>query len=170
MISSVLRVEFTHWDFAVLLAADGREAEDYASQTVAHLIVLDTGKQHLGAYEACVRIRRRAGYAERPIVLTANDPSDRMMAAAERAGATALLPKPYSVRDLFAAVTPHLAADDPLLTSRARRPGTAEQKLEWTGAPSPAQRSGSGSALTRNGLLLPIVRGRGVKIPLIRKP
>ena len=45
MISSVLRVEFTHLDFAVFLAASGREADDYAAHTVAHLVVIDARLQ-----------------------------------------------------------------------------------------------------------------------------
>src|ERR1700710_3062685 len=87
MISSVLRVAFTQWDFAVFLATSGQEAEDYAAHAVAHLVVLDV-KLQLAAYDACARIRRRQGYAARPIVLTANEPSPRIRAAAEAAGAT----------------------------------------------------------------------------------
>src|ERR1700761_7747322 len=90
MISSVLRVEFTHMDFAVFLATSGREAEKYAAHTVAHLVVLDA-KLQLEACEACARIRRRQGYADRPIVLTTNEPSPRIQAAADKAGATLLL-------------------------------------------------------------------------------
>ncbi len=168
MISSVLRVEFTHWEFAVFLAASGQEAEDYAAHTVAHLIVLDA-KLHIGAYEACARIRHRPGYAKRPIVLTANDPSAKIRAAAGRAGATVVLPKPYSVSDLVNAVRPFLPPDDLLLTQRAKAPGMAEAR-EWVRGPPPVPVAGGDSALTRNGLLLPIVRGRGVSIPLVRKP
>jgi DNA-binding response OmpR family regulator len=167
MISSVLRVEFTHWDFAVFLAASGQEAEEYAAHTVAHLIILDS-KLNLAAYEACARIRRRQGYAGRPIVLTANEPSPRIRAAAAAAGATLVLPKPYSVSDLFSAIRPFLSPDDLLFTHRARAPGMSAPK-EWLRGPNPTSQSGGNSALTRNGLLLPIVRGRGVSIPLIRK-
>jgi len=35
MISGVLRVEFSRWDFAVLLATSCEEADGYAAQTVA---------------------------------------------------------------------------------------------------------------------------------------
>jgi DNA-binding response OmpR family regulator len=168
MISSVLRVEFTHWDFAVFLAASGQEAEDVASQTVAHLVIIDA-KLHLAAYDACARIRRRQGYAERPIVLTTNEPSPRIKAAAEKAGATVLLPKPYSVSDLINAIRPFVPPDDLLLTHRAQSPGVSAPK-EWLREPSLTWRSGDNSALTRNGRLLPIVRGKGVMIPLIRKP
>jgi CheY-like chemotaxis protein len=74
LIRNVLRVEFTHWDYVVRLAAAGQEAEDYAAHAVAHLIVLDA-KLQLGAYDACARIRLQPEYAARPIVLTINMPS-----------------------------------------------------------------------------------------------
>jgi CheY-like chemotaxis protein len=168
IISSVLRVEFTHCDFAVLLAASGPEAEDYAAHTVAHLIVLDARLQ-LGAYEACARIRRRPGYADRPIVLTASEPSARVRAAASAANVTVVLAKPYSVDDLFNAIRPFVPPDDLLLTYRAPGGGMNAPR-EWAPAPPRTSQSGGDSALTRNGQLLPIVRGKGVMVPLFRKP
>src|SRR4051812_40323471 len=101
MVSGVLRVEFSRWDFAVLLAGSSEEADAYATQTAASLVVLDAARAHLSAYEACARIRRRQGYATCPIVLTVREVSTRLQAAAATAGATALLAKPYSVMDLF---------------------------------------------------------------------
>jgi DNA-binding response OmpR family regulator len=167
MISGVLRVEFSRWDFAVLLAFSSEEADAYASQTVASLIVLDAGKAHLSAYEACARIRRRTGYASRPIVLTVQEVSARTTAAAEIAGATALLPKPYSVIDLFRAVTPHLPPGDPLMRAgRAKAGVAAPPTQEWKLPGSQEWRSGDDSALSRNGLLLPIVRGGGRKLSI----
>jgi DNA-binding response OmpR family regulator len=166
MISSVLRVEFSRWDFAVLLAVDSGEAAAYAAQTVASLVVLDAGRGHVEAYEACARIRRSDGYAIRPIVVTVKELSPRMLAAAEIAGATALLPKPYSVMDLFRAVTPHLPPDDPLMVAGHARPGVAAPpRQEWKRSGSLEWRSGDESALSRNRLLLPIVRGGGKKLP-----
>jgi len=88
MISGVLRVEFSRWDFAVLLAEGSAAADNFASQIVASLVVLDASTAHMSAYEACARIRRRPGYASRPIVLTAPEVSPRTKAAAEVAGAT----------------------------------------------------------------------------------
>lgn len=164
--SSVLRVEFTRMDFTVLLAGDGTQAEEYADLVSAHMVVLDVSRRDLGAYEACARVRRLSGYAGRPIVLTTNAFSGKVKAAAQAAGGTILLAKPYSVDDLFRTLTPHLPADDRLLTARARQPGMGESQ-EWRAAPPP--RFTDNSALTRNGLLLPIVRGRGVGIPVIHK-
>lgn len=168
MISGVLRVEFTLWGFAVFLAASGPEAEDYAAQTVAHLVVLDA-KLQMAAYEACARIRRRQGYATRPIVMTTNEPSPRIRAAATKAGATGVLAKPYSVSDLVEAIRPFVSAADLLLTHRAPGAGVSAPQ-EWIrGAPPTTWRSGEDSSVSRNRLLLPIVRGTGVTIPLIRK-
>jgi DNA-binding response OmpR family regulator len=170
MISGVLRVEFSRWDFAVLLATNCVEVGDYAAQTVASLVVLDIAKPQMGAYEACARIRHRPGYAGRPIVLTAWDISARTQAAATTAGATALLAKPYSVMDLFRAITPHLRPDDPLLVAGYIQTGVAAPPTrEWKPPGALEWKSGPESALSRNRLLLPIVRGTGKKIPIIGK-
>ena len=170
MISGVLRVEFSRWNFAVLLADSSQEAESYAAQTVASLIVLDAAKAQLGAYETCARIRHRRGYAERPIVLTVRDISARAQAAAQTAGATALLPKPYSVTDLFRAITPHMHPQDPLLLASHTQPGVATPPAQQWKTPAPPEwHSGPDSALSRNRLLLPIVRGTGKKISVLGK-
>jgi DNA-binding response OmpR family regulator len=168
MISGVLRVEFSRWDFAVLLAGGIREAESFTARAFASLVVLDTVRDGLAAFEACARIRRRQGYGERPILMTASDVSARTRAAAATAGASALVSKPYSLQDLFAALTPHVPANDPLLTARARPPGMAAPPARiWDEQPAPAFASGRDSALTRTRLLLPIVRASGESIPLV---
>jgi DNA-binding response OmpR family regulator len=170
MISAVLRVEFSRWDFAVLLATNSGEADTYAAQTVASLVVLDASRARLSAYEACARIRRRQGYADRPIVLTVRDISPRMRAAAATAGATALLAKPYSVMDLFRVITPHMQPDDPLLLAGHTQAGVAAPPAQEWKLPQPLEwRSGSESALSRNRLLLPIVRGTEKRVPVIGK-
>jgi DNA-binding response OmpR family regulator len=166
MISSALRVEFSQSEFAVLLAADGREAEDFAAQTIAALVILDVGRLRLEGYTACARIRRRPGYAARPIVLTAGDVTSRDHQAASTAGATGVLAKPYSLADLVRIVTPHLLGDDPLLTHRAIRSGLAAASREWKGPSGPLYVSSDNSGLARNGQLLPIVRSQGIRIPV----
>jgi CheY-like chemotaxis protein len=169
MISGVLRVEFSRWDFAVLLANSSQEAEAYASQAVASLVVLDVGKVPLATFEACARIRHSPGYAGRPIVLTTPALSERTKAAAATAGATVLLAKPYSMMDLFQAITPDLLPDDPLLIATAARSGTAAPVVrQWTADSSAEWRADHNSALSRNKSLLPIVRAAGKKIPLYR--
>jgi len=167
MISGVLRVEFSRWDFAVLLAGSSEEADAFAKQTVACLVVLDASKSRLSAYESCARIRHRQGYAERPIVVTVREDSPQAKAAAQTAGATALLTKPYSFMDLFRAVTPHLQPHDPLLLAGQKLAGVAAPPTqEWKPPGALEWHSGGESALSRNRMLLPIVRGVGTKIPI----
>ena len=161
-------MEFSRLGFAVLLAESGLEAEEYATNSLASLVVLDVSTMKLSGYAACARIRRQNGYAKLPIVVTANTLSAQDYAAGEKAGATILLAKPYSITDLIQAVSPHLGANDPLLTHPAKRPGMAEAALEWKPKPNPVWRFGSESGLSRNGAILSVVRGKGVKIPLAR--
>jgi DNA-binding response OmpR family regulator len=166
MISGVLRVEFSRWNFAVLLATDCEEADRYASQAIAALVVLDVGRPQFRAYETCARIRHRPGYAARPIVLTGWEISPRTQAAAATAGATALLPKPYSMMDLFRAITPRLQPDDPLLLAGHAQTGVGEPRSqEWATPGALEWNAAQGSALSENRLLLPIVRGTGRQIP-----
>jgi DNA-binding response OmpR family regulator len=167
MISDVLRVEFSRLGFAVLLAANGKEAEEYAARTLANLVVMDVTEMKLSGYAACARIRRQSGYATRPIVLTASQISPQDTAAAEKAGATVLLAKPYSMSDLVRAVSPHLSADDPLLTHPSRGMGMADPAQQWRSGQKP-WRFGDESGLSRNGSILSVVRGVGKRIPLIR--
>ena len=90
--------------------------------------------------------------------------------SAATAGATVLLPKPYSVMDLFRAITPHMQPSDPLLWAGGAGTGIAAPPTrEWPVPVSLEWRSGGDSALSRNKLLLPIVRGVGKKIPFFGK-
>jgi DNA-binding response OmpR family regulator len=164
MVSNALRVEFSRFDCAVLMAATNRELEDYAAQTIAELIVLDVSVRKLSGYAACARIRHRSGYSARPIVLTTGRVLPKDTAAAETAGATLLLAKPYSVIGLVRAVLPHLPVDDPLRAHLPPADGTPQ--VEWTRQPDPSWRFGAESGLSQNGKILPIVRGGGTKIPL----
>ncbi|WP_428484279.1 response regulator transcription factor [Rhodopila sp.] len=166
LIRNVLRVEFSQLTFAVLLPANGPEAEDFATRTVASLVVLDAGLSRLSGYDACARIRRQPGYRDTPIVLTARDLSPKIQAAAGAAGATATLGKPYAFNDLLDTISPHLPPDNPLLTTRPKGFGLSETAwgrpatLEW--------KFGSDSGLSRNKAVMTIVRSKTVRIPLIR--
>ena len=93
-----------------------------------------------------------------------------MQAAAAKAGATAMLPKPYSVLELFHAITPHIKPDDPLLLAGRVNGGPSEPiAQEWKRPDALHWTSGPESALSRNRLLLPIVRATGKKIPVVGK-
>ncbi len=166
MISDVLRVEFSCLGFAVLLAANSREAEAYAAQAIASLVVLDVTEKKVSGYVACARIRRQPGYAARPIILTASQISAQDVAAGKAAGATVLLAKPYSMSDLVQAVSPHLVPNDPLLTHPSQRTGMSDTAAEWRTGPKTGWRFGDDSGLSRNGSVLNVMRGVGRSIPL----
>ncbi|HEX2942562.1 MAG TPA: response regulator [Rhodopila sp.] len=169
LISNALRVEFSHRDFLVLLASSAGEAEDYARQTTACLIVLDIVRPLLPGYDACARIRRRDGYQQCPIILTASGVSDAMRAAAEHAGASGVLAKNYSFSDLTNAVLPHVPADHPISRKLAMAPGVAAPAQQaWSSTPSLSWRYGKESRLSHNGRLMSVVRGNGVRMPLVK--
>lgn len=171
LIRNALRVELSHVGFVVLLAGTGREAEDFAAQTIADLAVLDVALSAFSGYDACARIRRRAGYQGIPIVLTTHKRSPSVEAAAMTAGATAVLVKPYSFNDLLNTIAPHLPANHPLVAKLPGAAGPGDAPRQAWGRPETLEwRFGSDSGLSRNRLMLPIVRGAGVKIPLVRKP
>jgi DNA-binding response OmpR family regulator len=171
LVRDALRVEFSHLGFVVLLAASGPEAEDFASRTIADLAILDVTLPGFSGYDACARIRRQTGYQDTPIVLTAHKRSPRIDAAAAAAGATSILSKPYSFNDLLSTLAPHLRADHPLLVKLPGAAGLGEPTGREWGKPETLEwRFGADSGLSRNGLILRVVRGKGVQVPLIRKP
>lgn len=169
LIANALRVEFSHRDFLVLLANSAAEAEDYAKQTIACLIVLDISRPRLPGYDACARIRRRDGYQACPIILTASGVSAPMRVAAEQAGATCVLAKNYSFADLTNAVLPHVPANHPISRKLAAAPGMAEAAQQsWNSAPPLSWRFGSDSQLSHNGRLMSVVRAGGVRVPMVK--
>jgi CheY-like chemotaxis protein len=173
MFGNVLRVEFSEYGFTVLMAASGAEAYEYARLTAARLVLLDSAMPAQGAFEACARIRRWPDHGRTPIVLTVRhhpdtDHSDKVRTAAAVAGATLVLDKPYAFEELMQALEKHVPPDDPLLTARAGRKGVAEGVL-WGPLPPLTWPSATESGLSRNGRVLPIVRGGGVRIPLLRR-
>lgn len=168
MISGVLRVAFSA-NFFVVLTTSSQDAEDCAAEKIACMIVLDAVRERRIAIEACARIRRRSGYAACPIVLTTNAITPSVSAASEKAGATALLEKPYSVSDLVQAVTPHIAVDDPLLWAHKPRFGASDAAVPWGAMRPPECVAGEESRLSRNRLLLPIARRAGKRLALFRE-
>lgn len=168
MVSNVLRVDFSCLGCAVLVAPDAQAAEDYAARTSANLVVLDVTAMKLQGYAACARIRRLNGYATRPIILSARNVSPQDIMAGQKAGATLMLAKPYSITDLVQAVTPHLPPGDPLLTHPARPTGMAEAICEWKPMPKLEWRFGADSGLSQNRSILSVVRAEGKRVPLIR--
>ena len=171
LFSSTLRIEFSSANFVVLMAGKGVEAEDYASRTSAHLVVIDSALPGVSAYDACARIRRLPGYQDTPILLTVGALSAKIGAAAKRASVTAVLSKPYAFNELLDKVIPYVAGDNLLRDMRQKRPGMADTAgMIWGPPPSLRWPQGTGSELSRNSQMLGIVRRSGPVAGAVRKP
>jgi DNA-binding response OmpR family regulator len=168
IVSSALRVEFSRCDLLVLLAGSAPEAEAYARQVVASLVVLDIGGHSLPMLEACARIRRQLGYEACPIVLTGRPLTEPVRQAAATAGATCTLEKDYAFADLINAVLPHVPADHPVARQLGRGPGMAQTQQVWTLKPSLNWRFGGESSLAGNARVMPVLRGQGVRVPVLK--
>jgi hypothetical protein len=92
-------------------------------------------------------------------------------AAADIAGATLLLVKPYAYGDLLTALEKNIAPDHPVLAARAAASGMAEQSgVQWGPLPPLTWRFSPDSGLSQNAHVLPIMRSAGTSIPLKRRP
>lgn len=165
MVAAPLRVEFTQRDFLALLAADAEEAEHYAQQTRASLVIIDVGRNRLAALDACARIRRLDGYGGCPIVLTTLQATEPVRKAAAAALVTCVLEKPYSFSALADAVCAKVPAEHPVQRGLAPALGAYERQ-EWLRPPTLSWDQGTDSQLSRNAKLIPLLRGEGVRVPL----
>ncbi|HET7882042.1 MAG TPA: response regulator [Acetobacteraceae bacterium] len=104
VIRSILRSVLEGEGFNVIQGTDGAEAIDYATQTQASLVILDYRMPRLDGIAACSEIRQLPGYAETPIIfLTGFDDADTRRAA-QAAGASIFLAKPFTPADLLRTV------------------------------------------------------------------
>lgn len=106
MMRGLLRTVLDRPRRRLLLCADGLEAIEFASQTVATLVLLDLRMPRLGGIEACQQMRGLPGYTTVPIVILTVFDDDALKQRALRSGATAFLSKPLSSADLLGAVNP----------------------------------------------------------------
>jgi CheY-like chemotaxis protein len=105
IVRGILRSILEREGFTVLQAVDGLEAIDYAMRVRAQLVILDYKMPRLDGFSACAQIRHLPGYADTPIaVLTAFDNEDTR-AAAEHAGVTTVMAKPFRPVDLLRTIT-----------------------------------------------------------------
>ena len=66
---NLLRLELIDLGFEPLLAFSGDEAYALAARGVVRLAILDRSLPELGAYDACIRMRRLVDYGAVPILL-----------------------------------------------------------------------------------------------------
>lgn len=110
MMRGLLRTVLEQPRRTLLLCADGLEAIELASQTLATAVLLDLRMPRVGGIDACQKIRELPRYATVPIVILTVFDGDALRRQARRAGATAFLAKPFSRVDLLAVVNPLIQA------------------------------------------------------------
>jgi two-component system, chemotaxis family, chemotaxis protein CheY len=110
MMRGLLRTVLEKPRRTLLLCADGWEAVELASQTLATAVLLDLRMPRLGGIDACLKIRELPRYATVPIVILTVFTGDGLRRQAKRAGATAFLAKPFSRADLLGVINPLIEA------------------------------------------------------------
>jgi response regulator RpfG family c-di-GMP phosphodiesterase len=122
----LLRATFEGADVSVDEASSGSEAEERIRRRRPDVIVLDLRMPGMGGTELCKRLQDDPKTKAIPIVLlTGADPEEARRA--QRAGATALVRKPFSPLDLLAVVQ-RVAGKTPV-TRRPRRVKQADEEL-----------------------------------------
>jgi CheY-like chemotaxis protein len=100
---------FEHLGLYTVKARDGAEAEDRAAAMTARIVILDLERPlqvedvrpEQEACRACARIRALPGYESVPIILLASSDLPRQRIAAQKAGASVILVKPFSLSALM---------------------------------------------------------------------
>jgi twitching motility two-component system response regulator PilG len=110
MMRGLLRTVLDQPGRTVLLCADGLEAVELATQTLATLVLLDLRMPRMGGIEACMRIRELPRYADVPIVILTVFDGEALKRRALMAGATSFLAKPFSRGALLHAINPLIEA------------------------------------------------------------
>jgi CheY-like chemotaxis protein len=110
MMRGLLRTVLAEPGRTLLLCADGTEAVELATQTLATLVLLDLRMPKMDGIEACLQIRDLPRYETVPIVILTVFDGEGMKRRAERAGATSFLAKPFSRTQLLRVVNPLIEA------------------------------------------------------------
>src|SRR5712691_3743978 len=124
----LLRATFEGADVSVDEASSGIEAEERIRRRRPDVIVLDLRMPGMSGTELCQRLKADARTKSIPIVLlTGADPEDARRA--QRAGAAALVRKPFSPLDLVAVVQGLTGSSSVTRRPRRMRPGDEEVLL-----------------------------------------
>src|SRR5207302_2698000 len=122
----LLRATFEGADVSVDEASSGQEAEERIRRRRPDVIVLDLRMPGMGGTELCKRLQANEKTKSIPIVLlTGADPEEARRA--QRAGASALVRKPFSPLDLLAVVQ-RVTGKTPV-ARRPRRVKPADEEL-----------------------------------------
>jgi CheY-like chemotaxis protein len=114
----------------VFVAANGVEAVEFARSLRAQLILLDVRMPRMDGIDACTRIRALPNYANVPIIMLTAYDSDEIRRQAQRAGATTVFSKPFTIEKLRAGIAPLLAASQDAAARAARELPIAAPPVE----------------------------------------
>lgn len=154
IIRGILRSVLERQNFSVLPAVDGHEAINLAMRTKASLVILDYKMPKLDGFATCAEIRVLPGYAEVPIIILTAFSAEGMREAAEHAGATMFLTKPFRPVDLLQAIATLLGPlqGDDVPTA------TAGPAYVWKRQLEPARLYGEATELSEGRRILNICR------------
>jgi CheY-like chemotaxis protein len=110
MMRGLLRTVLEQGGRTLLMSADGLEAVELATQTLATLVLLDLRMPRMDGLEACLQIRALPRYAQVPIVILTVFDGVSLRQQARTAGATSFLAKPFSRSGLLREVNPLIVA------------------------------------------------------------
>lgn len=95
---------------AVSVASDGETGLALAAQRTHDLVLLDVDMPRMSGLTVCAALGRDAGPGHPPVVMMTGRMTREVCASAQRAGARAVLPKPFAWDQLEAELNRHLAS------------------------------------------------------------
>lgn len=106
----LVRASLERGDYELLEAADGEEAIEVAAAERPQLILLDMMMPGRTGLQVLEHVRADPVLAATPVIMLSARTQEIDRAAADEAGATVFLPKPFSPSDLAELVAKTLAA------------------------------------------------------------
>lgn len=100
----LVRASLARCDYDVIEARDGNEAVEVAGAERPQLIVLDMMMPGRTGLEVLAHVRANASLATTPVIMLSARTQEDDRSAANEAGATLFLPKPFSPAELAALV------------------------------------------------------------------
>jgi two-component system chemotaxis response regulator CheY len=106
---TLLTAVFSGAGLRVLSAADGLEALDILDGDSVDIVVTDGQMPGMDGAQLVAALRARPDTAEIPVLLCTGSCLGDVVATAETAGVTRVLPKPMRPKELLAAVLPYVS-------------------------------------------------------------
>lgn len=128
IVRHMLSQRLRHEGFAVIEAADGRDALERLGETSADLVITDLEMPHMNGFELIAALRTRSGVSAMPVVVLSSRSSEDDRRRATEAGADAYVVKAEVDDELPAVLERLLLAREPAglrpqLGPERRRPG-----------------------------------------------